>query len=60
MHLNGKLMTNQSLRSRFDLTGKNATVSISRLIKSARDKNLIKVADEASGPKNQGYLPFWA
>lgn len=60
MHLNGKLMTNLSLRSRFDLTGKNATVTISRLIKSARDKNLIKVADEASGPKNQGYLPFWA
>ena len=59
MHLSGRLMTNQSLRLRFDLAGKNATVSISRLIKSARDKNLIKVADEASGPKNQGYLPFW-
>lgn len=60
MHLNGKMMTNQSLRTRFDLTGKNATVTTSRLIKSARDKNLIKIADEASGPKNQGYIPYWA
>lgn len=59
MHLNGKLMTNQSLRTRFDLTGKNATVTISRLIKSARERNLIKVADETSGPRNQGYLPYW-
>lgn len=60
MHLNGKVMTNQSLRSRFDLTGKNATVTVSRLIKSARDKDLIKVADDTTGPKNQGYIPYWA
>ena len=60
MHLNGKPMTNQSLRARFDLTGKNATVTISRLIKSARDKDLIKVQDETAGPRSQGYVPYWA
>lgn len=60
MHLDGKPMTNQSLRTRFDLTGKNATVTVSRLIKSARDKDLIKVQDETVGPRSQGYVPYWA
>lgn len=60
MHLNGRVMTNQTLRDRFEVTGKNATVTISRLIRVARDKGLIKPADEGSGPKARGYLPFWA
>ena len=60
MHINGALLTNQSLRERFGMSGKNATVTISRLIKAARDKGMIKVADDSTGPRNQGYLPYWA
>lgn len=60
MHMQGLVMTNQTLRERFGLEGKNATVAISRLIRAARDKGLIKNSKSGNGPKNQGYIPYWA
>ena len=60
MHMQGLEMTNQTLRERFGMEGKNATVAISRLIRAARDKGLIKNSESGNGPKNQGYIPYWA
>lgn len=60
MHMQGLVMTNQTLRTRFGLKDKNATVAVSRLIRTARDKGLIKNSDIGNGPKNQGYIPYWA
>ncbi len=60
MHIQGREMTNRSLRQRFDLEGRNATVSVSRLIKATRDRGLIKSSDGGTGPRNQGYIPYWA
>lgn len=58
-HTNGKRMTNASLRNRFGL-GKESTVAMSRLLKSACEAGLIKVYDENANPRNQSYVPFWA
>ena len=52
-------LTNASLRQRFNL-GEEAKVSISRLIKDAVDKKLIKIFDPETAPRYMRYVPFWA
>lgn len=52
-------MNNASLRERFGLpASKNSTIS--RLIKDALDKNLIKPFDPATAPRYMKYVPVWA
>ena len=50
-------LTNSSLRQRFGLTGRNSS-QVSQVIRLARDRGLIKLADPAH-PRG-GYAPFWA
>jgi len=56
----GERLTNTSLRERFALSENNAA-TISRLIKAAVEKGLIKPFDpESKGGKYSSYVPFWA
>ena len=53
-------MTNQSLRERFSIDGRNAAIA-SRIIKDAFDTNVIKEDDpENKSRKHRSYVPFWA
>ena len=52
-------MTNASLRERFGIAEKNASMA-SRLLNEAVKANLIVVADPDAGTKIRRYLPYWA
>lgn len=52
-------LTNSSLRQRFGLEEKSSA-PISRLIKEAVEKGLIKAFDPDTAPKHMKYVPFWA
>ena len=54
-----KSMTNKTLRERFELDAKNSA-TVSRIIKDAIDRKLIKCQDETVGAKAKKYLPYWA
>ena len=59
-HLQGDAMTNKSLRERFGLPS-TASASISRLIKDAIAKQIIKPFDETvSSNRMMQYIPFYA
>lgn len=58
-YVSGEYMTNNSLRLRFGLTVSNKA-SVSRLIKEAVSKNLIKPLDPHTAPRYISYVPFWA
>lgn len=57
--VNGETITNTSLRERFGLDTKSSA-SISRLIKEAVLKELIKPLDKTTAPKHMKYIPIWA
>ncbi len=57
--LQGDYMTNSSLRNRFGLP-ENNSASISRLIKEALAKKLIKPFDATTAPRYMKYIPIWA
>lgn len=59
MFLKREPMTNSSVRDRFGIEKKNSAM-VSRLLKDALAKKLIRSADPDASPKNQRYLPFWA
>ena len=52
-------MTNTSLRERFGIAEKNASMA-SRLLNEAVEAGLIVVADPEAGTRIRQYLPFWA
>lgn len=52
-------LTNKSMRERFGVKSTNIS-SISRLIKAAVEKQIIKPFDPGASPKNMSYIPFWA
>ena len=55
----GEQLTNKSLRERFGV-GESSSASISRLIKDAVDKKVIKPLDPDTAPRYMKYIPFWA
>ncbi len=55
----GKRLTNASLRQRFGIDQKNSALA-SRLIKDALDSGRIALADPLAGNKERSYVPFWA
>ena len=57
-YIQGEFLTNSSLRIRFGLEEKSSA-SISRLIKDACEKGLIKKLEETA-PKHTKYIPVWA
>jgi predicted HTH transcriptional regulator len=52
-------MTNSSLRERFGLKD-TSSASISRLIKNAISKGIIKPLDPDTAPRYMKYIPYWA
>lgn len=58
LYIQGEFLTNSSLRIRFGLEEKSSA-SISRLIKEACEKNLIKKLEETA-PRHTKYIPIWA
>lgn len=58
-HVTQKPMTNSSVRARFKIADRNASIA-SRLLADAVDEGLIVVADPAVGSRLRRYLPFWA
>lgn len=57
-YIQGEFLTNSSLRIRFGLKEKSSA-SISRLIKEACEKELIKKLEETA-PRHTKYIPIWA
>ncbi|MEO6254981.1 MAG: ATP-binding protein [Ferruginibacter sp.] len=56
----GEYMTNQSLRSRFNVDDKNYPI-ISRMIDDAKSEKLIRDFDSANKSRKYAkYIPFWA
>lgn len=58
-YVQGEQLTNQSLRNRFGLK-ETASAGISRLIKEAVKRNVIKPLDPDTAPKYMKYIPIWA
>ncbi len=58
-HVTQEPMTNSSVRARFEIADKNASIA-SRLLADAVDEGLIVIADPAVGSRSRRYLPFWA
>lgn len=55
----GEALTNTSLRERFGVAETSAG-SISRLIKEAVNKKLIRPVDPTTAPRYMKYIPIWA
>ncbi len=58
-YIEGESLSNASLRERFSVEEKNAA-KISRLIKEAVEKKLIKAVDPDTAPRYMRYIPIWA
>lgn len=57
--VNRDVMTNASLRERFNIDSKNSSM-ISRLLNETCEIGLIKISPDSTSDKNRKYLPFWA
>ena len=55
----GDALNNSSLRERFGLK-ESSSGTISRLIKDAVEKKLIKAVDPSTAPRYMKYIPIWA
>ena len=58
-HVQSEQLTNSSLRERFGVKESSAA-SISRLIKEAVEKGIIKPLDSTTAPRYMKYVPIWA
>ena len=58
-YINDGYLTNASLRERFGL-GQSNSAAVSRLIRDAVGKGLIKPLDPTTAPRYMKYVPFWA
>ena len=59
MHVQGEQLTNSSLRKRFGLK-ESSSGSVSRLIKDAVEKGILKPLDPSTAPRYMKYVPIWA
>jgi len=57
-YLNSGSMTNASLRERFGL-GTTMAAPVSRIIKKATEKGMVKILDPDAPQKCISYIPFW-
>ena len=57
-YVQGEQLTNSSLRARFGLK-ESASGSISRLIKEAVEKGIIRPLDPTTAPRYMKYIPAW-
>ncbi len=57
--IEGNALTNSSLRERFGVA-ESSSGSISRLIKEALNKQIIRPVDPTTAPRYMRYIPIWA
>ena len=57
--VNRDVMTNASLRERFNIEARNSSM-ISRLLNETCELGLIKLSEDSKSDKNRKYLPYWA
>lgn len=57
--IEGNALTNSSLRERFGVA-ESSSGSISRLIKEALNKHIIRPVDPTTAPRYMRYIPIWA
>lgn len=57
--VNRDVMTNASLRERFNVESRNSSM-ISRLLSETCEAGLIKISPDSTSDKNRKYLPYWA
>ncbi len=55
----GKAMTNETLRNRYGLSAKDKSI-VSRIIRIAVERGLLKMQSETASDKNRSYVPYWA
>lgn len=55
----GKAMTNETLRERFGLNAKEKS-TVSRIIRVAVERGMLKVVNVGASDKNRSYVPYWA
>lgn len=55
----GKAMSNETLRNRYGLGIKDKSL-VSRIIRTAVERGLLKVQNETASDKNRTYVPYWA
>ncbi len=55
----GEKTTNATLRERFGVSSANSAI-VSRILRDALTVGVIVMKDEAAGPRNRAYLPYWA
>lgn len=61
MYSQGESMNNQSLRERFGLSDERKnTLAVSRLIREACERGIVKEEDEGAGTRYRHYIPQWA
>lgn len=58
-YVNRRRMTNYSLRNRFGIARKNASM-VSRILGDAIKADLVVVANPEAGTRDRHYFPFWA
>ena len=58
-YVNHRRMTNSSLRNRFGISRKNASM-VSRILGDVVEAGLIVVANPEAGTRDRHYFPFWA
>lgn len=58
-YMQGEYMTNTTLRERFKIEAKNASI-VSNIIKLALESKVIAIYDENVGTKARTYVPIWA
>lgn len=58
LYVQGECMTNSTLRKRFELN-ESSSGTVSRIIKEAVEKKLIKPFDPDTAPRYMKYIPAW-
>ena len=57
--VSGEYISNRSIRDRFGLK-ESSSASVSRLLKDAFNRKLIKPLDPETAPRHMKYMPYWA
>ncbi len=55
----GKAMNNETLRNRYGLKEKDKSI-VSRILRAAVERGLLKIRNEGASDKNRSYVPYWA
>ena len=58
MFVSGKRMTNSSLRERLGVEKQNYA-AVSRVIREATDRKMVRPFDPDAGKRYMQYVPFW-